>query len=104
MSDQARDAGLSALESKLISLTPQPSALDRDYVLYHAGRASVRSGWFWQATTGFLVLVVAGLTLALLFRPIQRSDPLVVHDVPPVPVQPAPPTPSTLNPSPRAAE
>jgi hypothetical protein len=104
MSDQARDAGLSALESKLTSLTPQPSALDRDYVLYHAGRASVRPGWFWQAATGFLVVVVACLSLALLYRPIQRSDPLVVQDVPPIPPQPVPPTPSTLIPSPRVTE
>jgi hypothetical protein len=104
MSDQARDAGLSALESKLTSLTPQPSALDRDYVLYHAGRASVRPGWFWQAATGFLVVVVACLSLALLYRPIQRSDPLVIHDVPENPLPPAVPPSAVNTPSPRSTE
>jgi hypothetical protein len=92
MSDEARDASLGALESQLTSLTPQPSSLDRDYLLYHAGRASVRQGWLWQAATGFLVLVVAALSLALLYRPIQRSEPLVVERVVYLPAErPVPP-------------
>jgi hypothetical protein len=94
MSDEARDASLGALESQLTSLTPQPSSLDRDYLLYHAGRASVRQGWFWQVATGFLVVVVAALSLALLYRPIQRSEPLVVERVVYLPAErPAPPSP-----------
>jgi hypothetical protein len=96
MSDEARDASLGALESQLTSLTPQPSSLDRDYLLYHAGRASVRQGWLWQAATGFLVLVVAALSMALLYRPIQRSEPLVVERVVYVPAErpAAPPSPA----------
>jgi hypothetical protein len=100
MSDEARDASLGALESQLTSLTPQPSSLDRDYLLYHAGRASVRQGWFWQAATGFLVLVVAALSMALLYRPIQRSEPLVVERVVYVPAErpatTASPTPANI--------
>src|SRR5260370_42059404 len=98
MSEQARDPALNALEAKLTSLTPLPSALDRDYLLYHAGRASVRgAGWFWRAATGFLLLVTAGLSFGLLYRPVQRIDPEVVERIVYVPA--APTLPHTTNPS-----
>ncbi len=98
MSEQARDPALNALESKLTSLTPLPSALDRDYLLYHAGRASVRgAGWFWRAATGFLLLVTAGLSFVLLHRPVPRIDPVVVERVVYVPA--APTLPPTTSPS-----
>jgi hypothetical protein len=98
MSEQARDPALSALESKLTWLTPLPSALDRDYLLYHAGRASVRGvGWFWRAATGFLLLVTAGLSFALLYRPVQRLAPEDIERNVYVPSAPTPPP--TTNPS-----
>jgi hypothetical protein len=92
MSEQARDPALSALESKLTSLTPLPSALDRDYLLFHAGRASVRGpGWFWPTATGFLLLVTVGLSFVLLYRPVERLDPQIVEQVVYVPSAPTPP-------------
>jgi hypothetical protein len=91
MSEQARDPALNALESKLTSLTPLPSALDRDYLLYHAGRASVRgAGWFWRGATGFLLLVTVGLSFVLLYRPVQRIDPEIVERIVYVPSVPTP--------------
>jgi hypothetical protein len=92
MSEQARYPALSALESKLTSLTPLPSALDRDYLLFHAGRASVRGpGWFWPTATGFLLLVTAGLSFVVLYRPVQRLDPQIVERVVYVPSATTPP-------------
>jgi hypothetical protein len=104
MSDQSHNPALNALESKLTSLTPLPSALDRDYLLYHAGRASVRgSGWFSRAVTGFLLLVTAGLSLALLVRPVQRPEPQVIEKIVRVPAEtmppPAPPSSGPVNPA-----
>src|SRR5712692_9627914 len=98
MSEQTRDAALNALESKLTSLTPLPSALDRDYLLYHAGRASVRGpGWFWPAATGVLLIVTAGLSFILLYRPVQRLDPQVVERIVYVPSEATPqPAPAPL--------
>jgi hypothetical protein len=97
MSDQSPNPALNALESKLTSLTPLPSGLDRDYLLYHAGRASVRGlGWFWPSATGFLLLVTAGLSLALLVRPVQRPEPQVIERIVRVPLEvPRPAAPST---------
>jgi hypothetical protein len=106
MSEQARDPALNALESKLTSLTPLPSALDRDYLLYHAGRASMRgAGWFWPTATWILLVVTAGLTFILLYRPVQRLDPQIVERIVYVPSEPAPATvpSSRVNPPPSHA-
>jgi hypothetical protein len=99
MSGQARDPALSALESKLTSLTPLPSGMDRDYVLYHAGRASARgAGWFWPSATGFLFVVTVALSFALLYRPVQPIDPVIQERTVYLPA-PTPPVSGMTNPS-----
>jgi hypothetical protein len=100
MSGQARDPALSALESKLTSLTPLPSSVDRDYLLYHAGRASVRgTGWFWPSATGLLFVVTVGLSFALLYRPVQLLDPVIQVRTVYVPALPPPPVSGLTRPS-----
>jgi hypothetical protein len=105
MSEHAPE--LSALESKLTTLTPLPSAVDRDYLLFQAGRASVRRNtWVWQAATACLIVAVAGLTLALLSRPVpSRGEPITVERIVYLPAPPATaPASSTVFSSPKAVE
>lgn len=106
MSEHAPE--LSALESKLTTLTPVPSAVDRDYLLFQAGRASVRrNAWVWQAATGCLIVAVAGLTLALLSRPVpSRGEPITVERIVYLPAPPVADVPasSAVYSSPKSVE
>jgi Protein of unknown function (DUF1559) len=72
---------LNQLADALASLTPRPAHLDRDGLLYEAGRRSARPSHFWPLATLTLGLIACGLTVALWFRP----DPPVrwIHSVQP---------------------
>ncbi len=67
---------LRAFEAALASLAPRPSALDRDRLMYEAGRASVgampvapTSRWAWPVAFSGMSAVAASLFLALWLRP-----------------------------------
>lgn len=79
---------LQALEAALAALAPRSAAIDRDRLMYEAGRASVStvdaSGhgrWAWPTAFSAMSAVAATLFLALMFRP-----PLVVERVVQAPV------------------
>jgi hypothetical protein len=99
MSDARQTPGLSDLEAALGALTPRPPALDRDAILYRAGRASVRR---WQWATAASTTATLALAVTLLLRPSVDRMPVVVAP-PPAPRVLPPALPET-EPSPSADE
>jgi hypothetical protein len=94
MSDETDPARLSSLEVSLAALRPAPAGLDRDRLMFEAGRKAGRRGWFWPAATAALFLTTATLAGVLVFRPVpERVVPVVVHDRPPAPEAFVPKTP-----------
>jgi hypothetical protein len=70
MSDQAHDAKITALENALGALVPAPGQINRDQVMFRAGRASVKAlGWVWPAAAGTMALVAAVFGGMLALRP-----------------------------------
>ncbi|HJT31371.1 MAG TPA: hypothetical protein VJ783_04925 [Pirellulales bacterium] len=74
---------LQALEAALASLAPRPATIDRDRLMYEAGRASVSTvpaaphgRWAWPAAFSAMSAIAASLFLALVLRP-----PVVVERV-----------------------
>jgi hypothetical protein len=65
MSNGREAAGLNELETALGSLTPRQPKLDRDAILYHAGRASIRR---WQVATVVSTVTTALMAFTLLLR------------------------------------
>jgi hypothetical protein len=107
------DPRLTQIELALAGLAPSPPRLDRDTLMYEAGRASARResagrrGWLTAAAIG---LVALGQGALLARRPPERvverlvvvrepaqSEPVVIPP-PPSPIRPGPPD---LGPSPR---
>jgi hypothetical protein len=77
MSERSHDATLTEFERALAALEPVPPALDRDRLLFEAGRRSARRrGWPWPAAA--LGLLAAALGGTLLLRP---APPVVVRVV-----------------------
>ena len=61
---------LNALASALRGLTPSARPLDRDALMYQAGRASgPRRTWLWPAATAASALITVGFGLAMWGRP-----------------------------------
>ena len=79
MSERPEDHDVTALESALRELRPPADSLDRDALMYRAGRASAR-GWVWPAATLFSTAAALVLGIALWVRP---SPPVVYVAVPP---------------------
>ncbi len=93
MSGPYPDAPLTPLEEALRRLAPLPAALQRDRVMFEAGRASARSARPWQAAAATSALAAVALGAVLLFH---RPAPVVVErtivlGAPPPAVEPAPP-------------
>jgi hypothetical protein len=66
MSDQTRDPELTALEAALAALRPVPDAIERDRLMFQAGRASVpRPGWKGPVGVAGLAVLTFGLGLAV---------------------------------------
>jgi hypothetical protein len=89
---------LTALAADLRRLAPAPAGLDRDALLFRAGRASARRGWAWPAATALATATAASLALVLALRPpevqtVERPVVVVVEkQAPTVPqLQPTPP-------------
>jgi hypothetical protein len=70
---------LKKLADALAALTPRPAHLDRDGILFEAGRRSARTAGFWPWTTASMTAVALALAVALAIRP---HPPTVVHFVP----------------------
>jgi hypothetical protein len=64
MPDESLDPDLAALSAALGGLSPTPAAIDRDRLLYEAGRRSVRSRP-WQLVAGLFVILSTGLGVRL---------------------------------------
>lgn len=78
MSEQPIDPELTAVADALAHLKPRPAELDRDMLMFRAGRASAPRGWTWPLATAAAALVALGLGVALLVRP---QPPVVEHTV-----------------------
>src|ERR1043165_8634325 len=52
---------LTPLEAALTGLSPVPPRLDRDALMYAAGRAAARRTWLWPAVAASFALVSIGL-------------------------------------------
>jgi hypothetical protein len=90
MSDETLDPQLKALEAGLQALAPRAPAIDRDRLLYRAGRAAAsRRAAGWRAWALSSTLAAAGLGLALYFRPPRVVEMEVVRWLPAPVEQPA---------------
>jgi hypothetical protein len=69
MSEPNREPILDPLERALGSLIPTAGRLGRDELVFRAGQASVRRGWFWPGATALFAISSAGLGLFALGRP-----------------------------------
>ncbi len=78
---------LNEVATALAALAPRPPALDRDRLLFHAGRASAPRPWFWRLTTAGSTALAAVLAALLLFRPAPAPVERIVY----IRVEPAPP-------------
>ena len=83
MSDETLDPELSAMEAGLQALTPRTPGINRDRLLFLAGRASAkRRTAGLVAWAGGSTLVAAGLVVALLFRPPRVVEVQIVRWLP----------------------
>ena len=80
------------IAERLSRLTPDAGSLDRDELLFAAGRASARPARRWQALTGILALGQA-LTLVILWptAPPQAPMPMPMVERPTLPLSPEAP-------------
>jgi hypothetical protein len=70
---------LAEVESALSALAPASARIDRDYVLFHAGRASApRGGWLWPSTSAVMTIVALALGWVAVK---QTRAPLVTGEV-----------------------
>lgn len=101
MADEAHE--LNNLEGALRALKPASPALERDRLMFEAGKAAGSGpGWLWPTATAAALLVALGLSATLFLRePPERVVYVKVSEPPPVPepiaieiepTKPAPPT------------
>jgi hypothetical protein len=89
MPERPHEPPLTDLERSLLTLAPAPPALDRDRLLFEAGRRSARGRRLWPCATAALALVSAALGAAVVLRP---APPPVVQVI--TRDRPAPPPPT----------
>lgn len=77
MSEPSEDRELTALETALRELRPQPESLDRAVLMYRAGRAAAHT-WPWPLATLTATTLALVLGILLLLRP---SPPVVMQVV-----------------------
>jgi hypothetical protein len=107
MSAQPDD--LTPFTRALAAVPPHPGQLDRDALLFAAGRAAGRRGRFWPALSAGLACLSAALALVLLLRPpVVVQVEHIVHIPTPAPADTTPPEqddgPTPAQPSPTVAE
>jgi hypothetical protein len=76
---------LSALEASLRTLAPTPAAVDRDRLMYAAGRASAPRAWAWPLAAVTSTLAACVLGVLLLLRPESRPAERIVYVPVPAP-------------------
>jgi len=84
MSEPPHDPDLTAVERALAGLTPSAGQLNRDALLFAAGRRSLRRGWAWPCAATAASLAAAILAALLFLRP----EPGTVVRFVPVPSAP----------------
>lgn len=72
-----RKIALTEIEAALRSLAPASGAIDRDAVMFRAGRRSARRGWVWPSASAALALVVLGETAYFTTRP--APEPRIIE-------------------------
>lgn len=83
----------------LARLTPNPGTLNRDAILFAAGKAAGRSGPGWKVTAGLLALGNVALAVAWGVAPPPAPVTVVVEVPAPVPTPPPAVTPSETSPA-----
>ena len=83
---------------KLTRFSPTSPGLDRDELLFRAGRASARSSWGWKVLAGVLAVTQVGTAVAWLLQP--HPTPAVIAPPTVAPVAPEP-EPEPSEPAPR---
>src|SRR6516225_6587980 len=73
------DPALEALAGALRGLAPRPAEIDRDRLMFHAGRASAPRGWAWPLATAASAAAAVALALLLWARP--EPPPRIVERV-----------------------
>jgi hypothetical protein len=92
MSEPTHEPELTGVERALAGLSPSAGGLNRDALMFAAGRASARRGWGWPCAAAGSTLAAAVLGALLLLRP--APDPVVRYvSVPSAPreTEPTPP-------------
>jgi hypothetical protein len=97
---------LTRLESALRDLTPSASPLNRDIVMFQAGKASAPRSRLWPLATAACSVVALGLGFLLAPRPapqvVMQRIPLPVEKAPAPQIEsPSPPEPPTVTAAPR---
>jgi hypothetical protein len=103
---ESLDPRLNDVAAALAALAPRPPALDRDRILFNAGRASAPRPWFWRLSAAASTSAALVLAAILLVRPAPTPIERVVYvrvTPPPVPappkqVVPTPPAPPESEP------
>jgi hypothetical protein len=94
------DAEQAACEALLKGLVPAPISIDRDRLMFRAGRASLpRRGWAWPCATAGLAVVSVALGAVLWLRPEPRPVERTVYVKTAAPAPHAPYSP-TVTPAP----
>jgi hypothetical protein len=115
MPDETPDPGLSALARALAAAAPHPGRLDRDALIFAAGRAAgARRARGWRYSTAAMALLSAGLAAALTLRTpavveVERvvvvpAAPPAVAERPPAPPEKTAPLPAVSPPAAELAE
>jgi hypothetical protein len=100
MSHSINDPEIARLEAALASLAPAP--INRDVLMFRAGRASAPRGRFWPCAAAVLAVIATGLGAALavrpgpqffervVFVPMPAPPPRVAEAPPPAPIRETP--------------
>ena len=96
---------LNEVAAALAALRPSPPALDRDRLLFNAGRASVSRPWLWRIAAAASTAAALVLAAILILRPAPPPVERVVYvRVEPAPQPPPPKTEAPSLPPPAPAE
>jgi hypothetical protein len=87
MAERADDAEVKDLESTLRGLRPRAD-LDREALMYRAGRAAAGRGWGWPLTTAAALALAATLAVRLWTLPPPAGERIVFVPAPPASVAP----------------
>jgi hypothetical protein len=97
---ESLDPRLNDVAVALAALAPSCPNLDRDRLLFKAGRASAPGSWFWRLSAAVSTMAAVALAAILFLRPVPTLVERVVYvEVTPPPI-PAPPKDVDITPPP----